>query len=151
MSTRSARECVITFLDAFYAGDIAGAEACCHEGVSSLTHAPVDLFPNLGLKQGRAWLGEIIRIQQQRFTQRRHVLRFIAADGLRVATICDLTFAKRRDGRVVQVSAGEFFTLSGGRIFEHRAYFDSFDLVQQLIGRDLTGEFALELAAAMHA
>ncbi len=150
MSTRSARECVIRFLDAFYAGDIVAAEACCHEAVSTITHAPVDLFPHLGFKQGRNWLGEVIRAQQQRFTQRRHLLRFIAADGLRVATICDLSFAKRRDGRIVQISAGEFFTLSGGRIYEHHAFFDSFDLVQQLMGRDLTGEFALELAAAMH-
>ena len=43
----------------------------------------------------------------------------------------------------------EFFTLRGGRILEHRSFFDSFDLVQQVLGHDLTDAFAASVRHAM--
>ena len=42
----------------------------------------------------------------------------------------------------MQLEVAEFFTLRGGRILEHRRFFDSFDFVQQLLGQDLTNAFA---------
>jgi hypothetical protein len=43
----------------------------------------------------------------------------------------------------------EFFTLQDGRILTHRLFFDSFDLVQQLLGRDLTDAFAAVVQGAI--
>jgi hypothetical protein len=42
-----------------------------------------------------------------------------------------------------------FFTLRDGRIAQHRAFFDSFDLVQQVLGHDLADEFATSVRSAM--
>ena len=42
------RQRVIKYLDAFYAGDIDVATACCDEEIDSITYAPVELFPHLG-------------------------------------------------------------------------------------------------------
>ncbi|MEW6641668.1 MAG: nuclear transport factor 2 family protein [Pseudomonadota bacterium] len=149
MDASSARQCVLTFLEAFYAGDAARVAQCCDDGFTSLTYAPVEIFPHLGLKQGKEWIAESIRIQEERFSSRQHAVRFIAVEGLRVATLSDVSLIKRNDQRVVKLTVGEFFTLSGGRILEHRAFFDSLDLLQQLLGCDLTEAFAASARQTM--
>jgi uncharacterized protein len=142
MHQRLARQRVLDYLDAFYAGDVARAQECCDDEIDSITYAPVELFPHLGHKHGKAWIAEAIRIQQERYLSRRTEMKFVAVDGLKVATTQRIFMEKRNDRRLVQIDIAEFFTLHGGRIIEHRSFFDSFDLIQQLLGRDLTDAFA---------
>ncbi|MBN8974384.1 MAG: nuclear transport factor 2 family protein [Xanthobacteraceae bacterium] len=149
MESDSNRQCVLDFLQAFYAGDVAAAMACCDNEIDTITYAPVDLFPHLGHKHGRAWVAEAIAIQQQRYAVRKHEVIFIAAEDSRVAAMTRCALTKRNDGRVVQFTEAEFFALREGRITEHRAFFDSFDLVQQVLGHDLADEFATSVRGAM--
>lgn len=149
MNDHQSEQCVRTFLDAFYAGDIARAQDCCDDAISSLTYAPVEIFPHLGLQQGKARIADAIRVQQEYYSSRRYTLEFIAAKDTRAATLVQTTLIKRSDERVVLLNIGEFFTLRAGRIVEHHALFDSFDLVQQLLGRDLADEFAVSVRTAM--
>lgn len=151
MDANAARQCVLTFLEGFYAGDTARVEQCCDDGFISLTYAPVEIFPHLGLKQGKSWIAEAIRIQRERYSHRSYSVRFITVESLRVATLSDVTLTKRSDQRVVKFAIGEFFTLTNGRILEHRAFFDSLDLLQQLLGRDLTEAFASSVKLTMTA
>lgn len=150
MTDARSEQCVRTFLDAFYAGDIKRAQDCCDDAVSSLTYAPVEIFPHLGFKQGKDWIADTIRIQEQYYSSRRYTLEFIVAKATRAATLVQTTLIKRNDKRVILVNVGEFFTLRAGRIVEHHAMFDSFDLVQQLLGRDLASEFASSVKIARH-
>jgi hypothetical protein len=138
----TARQCVLNFLDGFYAGDVAKVENCCHDALTTLIHAPVEIFPDHGLKKGKEWIRESIRIQQERYSSRRYKLSFVAVDGLRAACMSDVSVTKRNDQRILHFVAADFFTLSSGRVIEHRAFFDSFDLLQQLLGQDLTVPFA---------
>jgi uncharacterized protein len=143
------RRRVLNFLDAYYSGDTEAAMACCDDEVDSITHAPIELFPHLGHKHGKDWVAEMIRTQQERYSSRTYEIKFMAVDGDRVATIQQVILRKRNDNRVVQVEAAEFYTLRGGRILVHRSFFDSFDLVQQLLGQDLTAAFAASVRDAM--
>jgi len=149
MHQRLARQCVLDYLDAFYAGNVARAQSCCDDEIDSITYAPVELFPHLGHKHGKAWIAEAIQIQHERYLSRRSEMKFIAVDGLKVATMQRIFMEKRNDRRLVQIDVAEFFTLHGGRIIEHRAFFDSFDLIEQLLGRDLTDGLASVLQRAM--
>jgi ketosteroid isomerase-like protein len=142
MQQRLTRQRVLDYLEAFYAGDVERAQACCDDDIDSITYAPIELFPHLGHKRGKAWVAEAIRIQQERYLTRRSEVSFIAVDGLKVATMQRVFMQKRNDQRLVQFELAEFFTLRAGRIVAHRSFFDSFDLVQQLLGRDLTDAFA---------
>ncbi|MGH6742217.1 MAG: nuclear transport factor 2 family protein, partial [Bradyrhizobium sp.] len=121
----------------------------CDEELDSISHAPIDLFPHLGQKHGRAWVGEAIRTQQERYSSRKCEVKFIAVEGDKVATMQFLSLRKRNDGRMVHLETAEFFTMRAGRILIHRSFFDSFDLVQQLLGRDLTDSFAASVRDAM--
>ena len=140
---------VLKFLDAFYSGDAATATACCDEELDSITYAPIELFPHLGHKHGNAWVAEAIKTQQKRYSNRKYEIKFIAVDGDKVATMQFLALRKRNDDRVVHLAAAEFFSLRAGRILLHRSFFDSFDFVQQLLGRDLTESFATGVRDAM--
>jgi ketosteroid isomerase-like protein len=143
------RRRVLNFLDAFYAGDTEVATACCDKDLDTITFAPIELFPHLGHKHGRAWVAEAIRTQQNRYSSRKYEIKFIAVDGDKVATMQYLSLRKRNDDRVVHLEIAEFFTLRGGRILVHRSFLDSFDLVQQLLGQDLTDAFAASVRDAM--
>jgi ketosteroid isomerase-like protein len=143
------RQRVLNFLDAFYSGDSDAALACCDDEFDSITHAPIELFPHLGHKHGKNWIAEAIRTQQKRYSTRKYEIKFIAVDGDKVATILHVSLRKRSDDRIVHLEAAEFFTLRGGRIIEHRSFFDSFDFVQQVLGHDLTDAFAASVRGAM--
>ena len=43
----------------------------------------------------------------------------------------------RDSDRVIRLDIGNFFTLRDGRILTYRQFNDSFDVVQQVLGRDL--------------
>jgi ketosteroid isomerase-like protein len=143
------RQRVVNFLDAFYAGDSDAAMACCDDEFDSITHAPIELFPHLGHKHGKDWIAKAIQTQQKRYSSRKYEITLLAVDGDKVTTIQQISLRKRNDDRVVHIEAAEFFTLRGGRILVHRSFFDSFDFVQQLLGRDLTDTFAAGVRDAM--
>lgn len=149
MNNQQSEQCVRTFIDAFYAGDAARMEQCCDDDFTALTHAPVEIFPHLGLKQGKAWIAKAIQIQRERYSSRRHIIDFVVANETHGAAFVQTTLTKRSDQRIIRLNIGEFFALRDGRIVEHRSLFDSFDLVQQLIGEDLTGEFSIRVRNAM--
>jgi ketosteroid isomerase-like protein len=149
MVERTTRQCLIDFYEGFYSADVARVLDCCHEDFDSITYAPVELFPHLGHKRGKAWVPEAIRTQEERYASRRYELKFISIDGDRAATIVGASLEKRRDSRVVHLQIADFFTLRDGRIIEHRSFFDSFDFVQQVLGQDLTEGFAERVRAAM--
>ena len=149
MSEAIHRQRVLNFLDAFYSGDTAAALACCDDEFDSITYAPIELFPHLGHKHGQSWVAEAIHTQEQRYSSRQYELKFLTVEGPKVATMQHISLRKRSDDRVVQLETAEFFTMRGGRILEHRGFFDSFDLVQQLLGHDLTDAFAASVRHAM--
>jgi ketosteroid isomerase-like protein len=143
------RQCVLDFLDAFYAGDVERAISYCDEELDTVTQAPVDLFPNLGQKHGKAWVGEAIRSQQGRYSTRKCEVKLIVAEGDNVVTIQVLSLRKRSDERMVRLETAEIFTMREGRIHIHRSFFDTFNFVEQVIGRDLADMFTGEVREAL--
>jgi uncharacterized protein len=145
------RQCVLDFLDAFYAGDIGRAISYCDEELDTVTQAPIDLFPNLGHKHGKAWVGEAIRAQQRRYSSRKCEVKLIVAEGDHVVTIQLLSLRKRSDERMVRLETAEFFTMRNGRIHIHRSFFDTFNFVEQVLGTDLTDMFTGKVRDALRA
>jgi SnoaL-like domain len=124
-------------------------EACCHNGFTSIVHAPVDIFPNLGLKEGKSWIAQAIRIQQEHYSTRRYKLQSLVVDGDRAATLVHANLTKRSDQRILQFAVADFYTLRDGLVLNHQSLFDSFDFLQQVLGRDLTSDFARSVKIAM--
>ena len=151
MHQGQARQRVLDYLNAFYAGDAAVAQDCCDDEIDSISYAPVALFPHLGHKHGKAWVPEALQTQKKRYSSRKYEIKFMAVEGDKAAAMLRLLMQKRKDRRVVQFDVAEFYTLRDGRIAEYRSFFDSFDLVQQLLGQDLTEALAASVSGAMRA
>jgi uncharacterized protein len=131
------RQRVLNLLDAFYAGDIEGALARCSDDIDLIAPAPTDVLPHMGHRHGKEAVRKMWQTVHARYSSLRHELREIVAEGDRVAVNIRAFFTKRDSDRVVQFDIAVFFTLRDGRITRMREIMDTFDLVQQVLERDL--------------
>jgi len=142
MSNIVNRQCVLRFLDAFYAGDLDGALACCSDDIDFIAHAPIDILPHLGHRHGKAEVETMWKIVHARYSDMRHELPVIVAEGDKVAVHIRVFFRKSSNDRVVQFDIADFYTLRDGRITHIHQFLDSFDLVQQVLERDVAADLA---------
>jgi ketosteroid isomerase-like protein len=133
----SSRQVILDYLDACYAGHIDRAAAFYDDDIDFICYAPVELFPTLGQKKGKAEMTQSLTGLHARHQVLDHQITFIAADGDAVAVSLVLRMRNRDSDRVIRLDIGNFFTLRNGRILTYRQFNDSFDVVQQVLGRDL--------------
>jgi ketosteroid isomerase-like protein len=138
MVEQLSRQRVLNFLDAFYAGDIEGALARCSDDVEFFSSAPVDILPHLGYHRGKDEIRRMWQTVHARYSSLRYEVPILVADEQRVAANIRLFFEKRTNNRVVQFDIAAFYTLREGRITYIREIMDTFDLVQQVLERDLS-------------
>jgi uncharacterized protein len=131
------RQRVLNFLDAFYAGDIEGALARCSDDIEFFSNAPVDILPHMGYHRGKDDVRGMWQTVHARYSNLRHEVPILVADEERVAANIRVFFRKRGNDRIVQFDIAAFYTLREGRITHTREIMDTFDLVQQVLERDL--------------
>jgi ketosteroid isomerase-like protein len=136
------RQRVLKFLDAFYSGDVEGALARCSDDVDFVANAPIDILPHMGHRHGKAEVREMWKIVHGRYSSMRYEVPIMIAEGDRVAANLRAFFRKRRNDRIVQFDIAVFYTLRDGRIAEIREIMDTFDLVQQVLERDVAAVLA---------
>jgi len=140
MSEPSNRQRVLDMLDIFYTGDLDATLASCTDDVVFFSNAPIDILPHLGVHRGKAELRAMWQTVHGRYSELRHEVPIIVAEGDRVAALIRVFFRKRSNDRVVQFDIAAFYTLRDGRIAEIREVMDTFDLVGQVLERDLSAE-----------
>lgn len=134
------RQRVVRFLDAFYSGDIEGALACCNNDIDFVAHAPIDILPHMGHRHGKAEVGEMWKIVHARYSSMRYEIPMMVAEKDNIAATIRAFFRKRSNDRVVQIDIADFYTLRDGRISQIHQFLDSFDLVQQVLERDVVAD-----------
>ncbi len=136
------RQRMLNFLDVFYSGNIEGALACCCDDIEFIAQAPVDLLPYMGHRRGKAEVGEMWRIIHARYSDMRYEIPIIVAEQNKVALTLRVFLRKRSNDRIVQIDIALFCTFRDGRIAQIRQLLDFFDLVQQMVERDVVAELA---------
>ena len=131
------RQRVLNFLDTFYSGDIEGALSRCSDDIELFAPAPVDVLPHMGRRRGKDEVRKMWQTVHARYSDLRHDVRDIVAEDDKVAIDVRAFFKKRSNGRTVQFDIAVFLTLREGRIVRIREIMDTFDLVQQVLERDL--------------
>ena len=134
------RQRVLNFLDTFSSGNIEGALACCSDDVDFVANAPIDILPHLGHRHGKAEVREMWKTVHARYSSLRYEVPIIIAEGDTVAANLRAFFRKRSNNRIVQFDIAVFYTLRDGRIAQIREVMDSFDLVQQVLERDVAAD-----------
>ena len=136
------RQRVLNFFNAFYARDIDGALACCTDDVDFIANAPIDILPHMGHRHGKAEVGEMWKTVHARYSSMRYELPFIIAEGDKVASLIRAFFRKSGNDRIVQFDIAVFCTFRDGRIAQIREVIDTFELVQQVLERDVAADLA---------
>jgi uncharacterized protein len=131
------RRRVVELIDAFYAGDIERALTFCSDDIDFFSNAPVDILPHLGHRRGKDDVRQMWKKIHQRYYSMRYEMPFIAAEDDKVAVHLRAFFGKRRNRRVVQFDVAIFYTLQDGKIARIREIIDTFDLIQQVVERDV--------------
>ena len=136
------RQRVLAFLDDFSSGDIEAALGRCTDDVDFLTHAPIDLLPHMVPRHGKAELRQMWQTIHARYSSLRYEAPVAVAEDDKVAVYLHAFFRKRSNERIVQFDMAVFYTLRDGRIAQIREILDSFDLVQQVLERDVAAVLA---------
>ena len=131
------RQRVLNFLEMFYAGDIEGALDRCTDDVDFFANAPIDILPHMGHHHGKAEVREMWGTVHARYSGMRYEVPILVAEADKVAANIRVFFRKSSNNRVVQFDMAAFYTLRDGRIARIREILDTFDLVEQVLERDL--------------
>lgn len=134
------RQLVLNFLDVVYSGDIEGALARCSDDIEFLANAPIDILPHMGQRRGKAELRQMWTTIRSRYSSMRCEVPILIAEGDKVATHLRVFFRKSSNERVVQFDIAAFYTLRDGKITRIREIIDTFDLVQQVLERDVAAD-----------
>ena len=137
MTGGSQRQLVLDFLTVLYSGDLDGALARCTDDVEFLANAPIDILPHMGHRRGKAELGQMWETILTRYSELRCEVPVAVAEDDMVAVIVRVFFRKSTNQRMVQFDIAAFYTLRDGLVCNIREIIDTFDLVQQLLERDV--------------
>ena len=137
MSEESNRQFVLDFLNTLYAGDIETTLARCTDDIEFIANAPVDLLPHLGHRRGKAELREMWEAVRARYSELRCEVPMLVTEHDKVAAFIRVFLRKSINQRMVQFDVAGFYTLRDGKISQIREIIDTFDLVQQLLERDV--------------
>ena len=136
------RQRVLNFLDMFSTGDLEGAMSRCTDDIEFFSNAPVDILPHMGHHRGKDELRTMWQTIHARYSNMRYEVPILIVEGDKVAANIRVFFRKSSNDRVVQFDIAAFYTLRDGRIAEIREIMDTFDLVQQVLERDVVADLA---------
>ena len=137
MTAGSNRQHVLDFLNVLYSGDVEGALERCTDDVEFLANAPIDILPHMGHRRGKAEMREMWDAVRARYSELRCEVPVLVAEDDKVSAFIRVFFRKSINQRMVQFDVAGFYKLRDGRISHIREVIDTFDLVQQLLERDI--------------
>ena len=147
MTESSIRPIVEAFYRASAERDVARVMAFIADDVNWLVQGPVDLFAFFGQRHGKAAVMEGYREVGLRLDVTAYQVETLLVDGDRAAALIRLTSVVRATDKVMSVRTSQFSRFRNGKIIEMHAILDSYDMVEQTLGRafDLAPELAPEL------
>ena len=131
------RQRMLEFFKVLYSGDVEGALAFCTDDIEFLANAPVDILPHMGHRRGKAEMREMWTAVAARYSEMRCEVPTLVVEGDKVAANIRVFFRKNINQRMVQFDVAAFYTLRDGQISHIREIIDTFDLVEQLLERDV--------------
>ena len=137
MAEASHRQRMLEFFKVLYSGDVEGALAFCTDDIEFLANAPVDILPHMGHRRGKDQMRDMWKAVAARYSEMRGEVSILVVEGDKVAANVRVFFRKNINQRMVQFDVAGFYTLRDDKISQIREIIDTFDLVQQLLERDV--------------
>jgi len=100
-------------------------------------HGPAQAFPAPNALYGKAAVLAALRQISEALNLVRNVKREVIVDGDKAAVISDRTVVQRSTGRTLVYRVAAFLRFRDGKLTEYQSFYDSFDMLEQMIGREL--------------
>jgi ketosteroid isomerase-like protein len=133
-----ARAVVLAIQEAFRTSDYARMAALYDDAIDWLFYGPVSIFPEAGHRHGKAEVFRSFERLNTLYHFDRHATDQLIAEGDWAAAVADVTMTQRTTGRVIQCRVASFHRVRDGRLIEYRGFCDTFDAVEQTLGRIIT-------------
>jgi ketosteroid isomerase-like protein len=133
----SIRPIVEAFYRASAARDLDRVASFLADDVDWLVQGPVDVFPFLGQRHGKAAVLEGYREIARKLDVTGYELEELLVDGDRAAALIRITSVVVMTGKVMSIRTSQFSRFRDGKVVEMHAVLDTFDMVEQTIGRPL--------------
>ena len=137
MQRAAIRELIDTWYDAHKHADLAFFDRILADDVEWTMHGPPQAFPVPNSLYGkRAVLDAIARVHESLYVV-RNVQREVMIDGDRAAVISDRTVVQRATGRTMVYRVAAFLRFRDDKLVSYQSFYDSFDMLEQVIGQPL--------------
>ena len=137
MSDNAIRATVRDLYDAYARRDFARVAALIHDDIDWIIYAPVTVFPFAGARHGRAAALQAMGGIAEQYAVVSHTPEVIIVESERAAVMSDTTFRQRATDRMLRFRIANFLRFESGRVIEFREFLNSFDVVEQALGREL--------------
>jgi ketosteroid isomerase-like protein len=120
---------------AYARGDSARVAEMIADDVDWIIYGPVQVFSFVGARQGKAAVLETLAGIAADYALERYQPEVIIVDGERAAVMSNVAFVQRATDRVLSFRNANFLRFRDGRVVEFREFWDTFDVVEQALGR----------------
>jgi ketosteroid isomerase-like protein len=135
---RVPRSVVEAFYRDYATRDATKIAAYLDDDVQWIIGGPVDLLPFCGTHRGKAAVLDLIGRQVPAVLRTySYVPDAILVDGDQAATLSRQSSRRAADGRSISYRVANFMRFRDGKLVENLSLVDTFDAVEQLIGRPL--------------
>jgi ketosteroid isomerase-like protein len=138
MDGDSTRAVVTSLYDAYGRGDVDTIAALVDDDIDWIIHAPSNVFPFAGQRRGKAAVLAALSGITADFALESYRPQITVVEGERAAVMSDVAFRQRATGRMMRFQIVNFLRVRDGRVVEFREFLNTFDAVEQTLGRLLS-------------
>ncbi len=137
MAESDTRAVVRELYDAYERRDFVRVAALIHDDIDWIIYGPVAVFPFAGSRKGRAAVLEALAGIAEHYVLESYKREIAVVDGDRAAVMLDVSFTQRATGRTLRFRLANFLRFADGRVIEFREFANTFDVVEQALGREI--------------
>jgi len=135
VTDHATRAAVVALYEAYAARDLDRFAALVHDDIEWIIYGPVQVFPFQGPRRGKAQVLDVLGAIGKDYALERYVPEIIVVDGERAAVMSNAAFVQRATNRTLSMRLADFLRFQDGRLIEFREFTDTFDAVEQALGK----------------
>lgn len=129
------RALVRDLYDAYARGDGERVAAMIDDDIDWVIHGPVQVFPFSGTRRGKQDVLQALAAVAKDYALERYEPEITIVEGDRAAVLCNVAFRQRATDRTLTFRTVSLLKFRDGRVVEYREFSDTFDVVEQVLGR----------------
>jgi ketosteroid isomerase-like protein len=117
--------------------DTGRVEPLLDDDIDWVIFGPIDMFPFLGARRGKEAVIEVLHQISDNFTLRKFDREVVVMDENSASTLMRCSLSGKDDNKPISLRLANFVRFSKGKLASLRVVIDTFDLVEQALGRPI--------------